>query len=114
MPSSALNSFVKNLLNIEYTRKRMEKLYYDDKIVLGDVESVYEALFLRAVTGFEVFLEDLFISILEGRTRYRPRGRVTVRMTAVSSDALKEILLQGNRYMTWLPFDNTENEQIFI
>jgi hypothetical protein len=82
----------------------MEKLYYDDKIVLRDVESVYEALFLRAVTGFE----DLFISILEGRTRYRPRGRVTVRMTAVSSDALKEILLQGNRYMTWLPFDNTE------
>ena len=86
----------------------MENLYEQDVIVTRDIESMYEALFLRVVTGFEVFLEDLFVAILREKVQYR-RGRVAIRMKVASNDALMEILLQGGRYLTWLPFSNTED-----
>jgi hypothetical protein len=85
----------------------MEELYHGNRIVLRDLHSVYEALFLRAVTSFEVFLEDLFISIVRHRAAYN-RTRVSVRMTAISTQALMGILLQGEKYMAWLPFGHTE------
>jgi len=107
MPSAPLNDFFKSLHSLDYTRKRMEHLFQDRRITLGDINSVYEALFLRAVTSFEGYLEDLFLSILKKKTQY-PKSRVNLRMTPASNDALMDILLQGGKYMTWLPFDNTE------
>jgi hypothetical protein len=107
MPPAALKAFILSLDNLDYTRKRMERLYVEKKIALRDLHSVYEALFLRAVTGFEVFLEELFFSILEQKTTYSS-SRVALRMTASSRGALRDILLQGDKYLTWIPFDNTE------
>ena len=86
----------------------MESLYSEGRITRRDLESVYEALFLRAVTSFEGFIEELFIDILRGRVRYS-RKRVRVRMTAKSQGALMEILLQEDKYMQWLPFNHTES-----
>jgi hypothetical protein len=85
----------------------METLFAANIIKKTDLDSVYEALFLRAVTSFEAFLEDLFIAILEGRARYN-KHRVRVLMSTPSRDALMQILLQHNAYMNWLPFTNTE------
>ncbi len=85
----------------------MEKLYSNRQIYKVDLDSVYEALFLRAVTSFESFLEDLFLAILVGRAQYNGQ-RVRVLMSASSRGALMKILLQGNTYMSWLPFENTE------
>lgn len=86
----------------------MERLYDQGIIVTRDIESMYEALFLRAVTSFEIFLQDLLVAILKEKVRYR-RGRVSIRMKVASNDALMEILLQGGKYLTWLPFNNTED-----
>lgn len=92
----------------------METLYRNHAIVLRDLHSVYEALFLRSVTSFEVFLEELFITILTNRATYQ-RGRVSVRMTATSRQALMDILLQGDKYMAWLPFGHTEQRaKVFL
>jgi hypothetical protein len=33
-------------------------------------------------------------------------------MRASSTDALMDILLQGQKYMTWLPFDHTEKRAL--
>jgi hypothetical protein len=85
----------------------MDSLHSQGQIVLRDLESVYEALFLRAVTSFEAFLEELFISILREKTTYS-QSRVSLRMRAANSAALLEILLQGKDYMQWLPFNATE------
>jgi hypothetical protein len=109
MPSNELTKFRLSLQRIDSTRARMEKLYGKGQINENDMDSVYEALFLRAVTGFEVFLEELFLSILEGRAQYKAGRRVNLRMTVTSRDALMEILLQGDKYMTWLPFGRTED-----
>jgi len=94
MPGTLLIKFIRSLQSIDYTRKQMEKLCLDYVIVARDRHSVYEALFLRAVTSFEVFLG------------YEPR-RVSVRMKSASTQAPMDILLQGERYMTWLPFSQT-------
>lgn len=106
MPRAALVSFHRQLRNLDYTRKRMETLFKESEIVLRDLHSVYEGLFLRAVTGFEVFLEELFLGILERRIRYRGRG-VSLRMRATSTQALRQILLQGDKYLDWLPYSKT-------
>jgi len=86
----------------------MENLFLTKAIVKRDVETVYEALFLRSVTSFEAFLEELFIAILQGSAQY-PQNRVSIRMTTKSTDALMEILLQGDKYLDWLPFNKTES-----
>jgi hypothetical protein len=108
MPQVELTSFHRSLRNLDYTRKRMEQLHQDGKIRRRDLDSVYESLFLRAVTSFEAFLEELFLAILERRRRYRG-GRVSLRMTVKSRQALMDILLQGDKYLTWLPFKHTED-----
>ena len=102
-----LGKFQRSLQRLNYTRHRMEKLFSSGRISKTDLDSVHEALFLRAVTSFEGFLEDLFIAILEGRARYS-KQRVSLLMSASSREALMQILLQGNAYMMWLPFPNTE------
>jgi hypothetical protein len=101
-----LGKLQRNLQRLNYTRHRMEKLFAAEIISKTDLDSVYEALFLRAVTSFEAFLEDLFLAILEGRARYN-KQRVRVLMSAASREALMQILLQGNAFMNWLPFTNT-------
>ena len=112
MPASPLNDLRKSLARLDYTRDRMEKLYHADRIALRDLHSVYEALFIRAVTSFETFLQDQFVAIMRGKAKYKPARRVLTRMTAVSSAALRDILLQGRAYATWLPFDNTQKRAL--
>jgi hypothetical protein len=106
-PQDELGKFQRSLQRLNATRHRMERLFAAQQINKTDLDSVYEALFLRAVTSFEAFLEDLFIAILVGRARYN-RQRVKVLMAASSREALMQILLQGNAFMNWLPFANTE------
>jgi len=114
MSTSELSKFEHSLERITYTRQRMENLYQDKRLNETDMDSVYEALFLRAVTSFEAFLEGQFLAILQGRTSYAQR-RVRVRMSAVSRDALFSILLQRTKYMQWLPFINTiERANIYL
>jgi hypothetical protein len=60
------------------------------------------------VTSFEAFLENLFVAILERRARYPRYRQVSLRMTAISRQALEQILLQGDQYLDWLPFKRTE------
>jgi|ERR1700722_2800366 len=103
-----LIKFQQTLRTLDYTRARMEDLYLGKRIVRRDLDSVYESLFLRAVTSFEGFVEDLFLSILERRTYYKPARNVSLRMKAISHEALMEIVLQGDQYLKWLPFKETE------
>lgn len=107
MPTPALDTLVRNLETLDYTRSRMERLYDDGKISQRDLHTVYEALFLRAVTSFEVFLEELFFAIMSENAKY-PKTRVKLRMRATSAEAMREILLQGKDYLDWIPFNRTE------
>ena len=108
MPQPAqLTDFQQSLKNLDYTRKRMEALFQAGEITKRDLNSVYEALFLRAVTRFESFLEELFLAILERRVKYKKQRRVALKMKPKSRQALMEIVFQGDRYLDWLPFQRT-------
>lgn len=87
----------------------MEALYAARQIALRDLHSVYEALFLRGVTSFEVFLEALFLAIMRRRVKYPRRRGVGLRMTPASDKALWDILLQTGKYLQWVPFKHTED-----
>jgi hypothetical protein len=87
----------------------MEDLYLKGTITKRDVDSVYEALFLRAVTGFEGFLEELFLDILDRRVKYKSVRKVSLKMSAKSREHLIDIVFQGNPYLNWLPFRQTED-----
>lgn len=102
-----LGKVQRSLERLNYTRDRMEKLFAARRIRKTDLDSVYEALFLRAVTSFEAFIEDLFLAILEGRVKYN-KQRVRVLMSVTSRDDLMRILLQNQAYLNWLPFHHTE------
>ena len=108
MPSTELKALQRKLQNLDYTRKRMEDLHRLRRIRKRDLDSVYEALFLRAVTSFESFVEELFIAILERRTKYHKSRKVVLRMTADSRESLMGIVYQNYDYLNWLPFDKTE------
>lgn len=86
----------------------MEALKSDGRIALRDIEAVYEALFLRAATGFEVFLEQLFFDILHEKAKYTKK-RVALRMRPLVKAAIEEIVMQKQKYLTWVPFENTED-----
>jgi hypothetical protein len=107
MPHSILTDFHRRLASLNHTRMRMESLYSRGDILLRDVSTVYESLFLRAVVGFEQFCEVLFLEILKGRIRYSG-SRVVPRITHNSVGAMREVLLQGKPYLDWLPYESTE------
>lgn len=84
----------------------MENLHRGNKINQRDISAVYEALFLRSVTSFESFLEELFIDILMGKAAY-DRKRVKPILSIRYRKDLIRILLQNERYMNWLPYNYT-------
>ena len=102
-----LRDFHRRLNDIDRTRATMETLFSSGNITLRDIEVVYEALFLRAVTGFEQFCNDLFFNILYRKARYK-NARVMVRVKG-HPEALREVLFQGQKYLDWLPYDRAES-----
>jgi len=102
-----LKAYHKQLVKLDETRKRMESLYQSGHVILRDVHSVYESLFLRAVVGFEHFCEKLFFAIVEGKITY-PSTRLRCLLTGARADEVLGIVLQRDNYLTWLPYKNAE------
>ena len=94
------------LKSIEYTRIRIEGLYARNDIVMRDVSILYEGLFLRLITSFEAFLEELFFKILLGKSDY-PTRYVKPRINFRSANILRDVLMQNQNYLEWLPYNKT-------
>lgn len=107
MPGRQLLSFHRGLQNLDRTRNRMEEIHVRGDLLKTDIETVYEALFLRAITGFEAYLEQVFIAILLGKTTHPPTRAKALLKTSSKTDLMR-ILTRGNDYMDWLPYNKTE------
>lgn len=107
MPGRQLQTFHRGLQRLDGTRLRLEASHAKGDLLKTDIETVYEALFLRAITGFELYLEQMFIDILLGKTHHHPSRACAILKTSTKLDLLK-ILNRGNDYLTWLPYANTE------
>jgi hypothetical protein len=108
MPPSELAVFQRHLQKLDYTRHRMEDLFREGEISKRDLFSVYGALFLRAVTRFETFLEDLFLGILQKRVKYRKSRKIVPRIVHRSNHALTGVVYRKQPYVDWMPFKETE------
>lgn len=115
MPSTALSDFVRILERSEKTRSRMERLFAEKRLAVTDLNAVYESLFLRSVTGFEVFLEKLFFEILDREKDYPSRRRVALRMETNTKQARRDVLFEGRDYLDWLPIKKTiDRSEVYL
>lgn len=101
-------AYASKLKALEHTRCKIERLRSTDVIVRRDVEQVYEALFLSTITGFEALLEDLFFGLMMGRLKSGVRG-VRCKVHIASEIVAREIALANQPFLSWLPYDHTEN-----
>jgi len=95
------------LRRLERTRLRIEDLHDGGRIARRDIEQVYGALLLSCVTSFEALLEELFFGLIMGRlTSTLPgvRSKVSIPSEAVA----REVAHGGRAFLTWLPYDRTE------
>lgn len=101
-----LDSFEGKLKGLEQTRKKQEGLFSNGQLVLRDIEEVYAALFLGAMVSFEGMIEELFIGLLAGKIHSR-YSDVNVRVKIQSRIVARDVVLQGRKFLNWLPYDRT-------
>jgi hypothetical protein len=82
----------------------VEDLHSRAQLALRDVETVYEGLFLRSVTGFEDLLECVFFRVLNGDVG---GSRLGGKISAQSRAVMRDVLLDGDDYLDWLPYKKT-------
>ncbi|OHB97220.1 MAG: hypothetical protein A2W74_09405 [Planctomycetes bacterium RIFCSPLOWO2_12_38_17] len=95
-----------HLNNNEHTRKRMESLYSQRKIVERDINILYSGLFLDVITKFENMIEILFIDLLVGKTKHLSK-KVQTKITFPSIAICRDIIYGTKSYLDWFPYDIT-------
>jgi hypothetical protein len=102
--------------SLDSTRKRVDTLGQRASLPRKDLDQIYEALFLNAMTAFEGFLEDLFLNRLVSQTGKRLSPRAIPRLTVRSySVAHRLVVGPGKKYADWLPYDRTiERAKLFF
>lgn len=106
-PSLLIKGLISHLNSLETTRNKMERLVDSNMLVRRDVEKVYEALYLRAFTHFESFIENLFLGMLTERISTSPH-QVVPRVKFNSDQVARDVVLSGKNYIDWFPYDRTE------
>lgn len=98
---------IQKFQSIEKTRKRMDRLYSEGVIFRKDIEHVYEGMFLKAVTSFESYLEEIFMGILHNKYALPTRRKLN-KVQFNSKKIASDIVLNGQSYVDWLPFEKLE------
>lgn len=103
--SELATSYARQVRMLDTLRQKQEALYDAEQLSRRDVEHIYEGLYLRCITSFEAFIEELFVSLLCGavtaRAEIRPRIEVRSRQVA------REVITGRNTWVDWFPFDKT-------
>ena len=104
----------RRLAATEQTRVRIEGLHHEARITRRDIERVYEALCMKAITTFETFLEELFHQVVLGQSNH-PKRWVLPRADFRSRAALNKLVLGNNDYVDWLPYKRVEERaKVFL
>lgn len=97
-------TFERQLRVLDKTRGQIEKLYQNRLVNRQLVEQTYAGLFITAYTGFESFLEELFIGLLVDSRGYTQIG-VKPRIIVKTHEIARELVFGGRNYADWLPYD---------
>ena len=104
--TSLSDKLAARLRTFEKSRKKIERLLRSGHVTRHDVNLFYEGIFLKTITSFESFLEELFIGLLTGGIE--PGRNVRLRAQFKSSVIARDITFGGRAYVDWLPYDHTE------
>lgn len=107
----ALDKLVLRLQSIERTRKRVESLLAANHIGIRDMDAIYAGLFTNAITGFEAFIEELFINLLVGSSRY---SNSTPRAAFKAHEVARDVILGRDQYVEWLPYERTKDRAVIF
>lgn len=102
-PIVLADELVGHYRRLEAVRKKWEGLYSNKVLPRYQIELAYTALYLDTVVSFERFVETLFVGYLSKRFRL-PRGSY-VRASINSDVVARDVVLGGNSYVDWLPYD---------
>lgn len=94
-------------ISLERTRVKMEKLFKEGSLSRSDIEKVYESLFMRTITYFEGFIEELFFGLVTNKVKL-PVGSTSVKIEFKNETLAREIVFAGKNYYDWFPYDQTE------
>lgn len=111
MTSQRVEKYRRALRASEITRGRVQALFDANQLAKRDLETLYEGLFLKAVVGFESLLEEVFFDVLNGKSsnsKWRPKF-------AGGRQDLRKCVYGKQKYLDWLPIDNTLNRaELFL
>lgn len=103
------------LERLKRTANRIEKLHAEGKVAQRDVDSVYEGLYVRSLTVFEAFIEDLFFDIMLGRVTYPAKRGVAPKVRVGTAAGLYAVLKLGRSHLDWLPYVHTQDRaKVFL
>ena len=109
MPKTSLQlatQYVKQIRRLDQLRCKQEGLYISGPLTRQDLENIYQGLYLRVITSFEGFIEELFEGLLcvQVIARAAIKPRIEVRSPGVARD----VIYAGRRFVDWLPFERTQ------
>lgn len=112
--------FLSKKLQKEYnsvfsTRKRLERISNHSLVYLAnrDLDSFYEGIFLKSITLFESFIEELFIGLLYDKYKFNTRKKVQ-KLIFPSKKIALNYLMNNKKYLDLLPYDRLkQNSTIF-
>lgn len=97
------------------TADRLETLHAQGSLARRDLDAVYEGIYIRALTVFESFIEDLFFDIMLGRVTYPSRRDVVPRISVRNEAILYGIVKPGRAHLDWLPYGSTrERARLYL
>lgn len=102
---------------VDRTRRRVDQLVQLGHLSRRAGEQVYESLFLNCFTAFEVFIEEVFLTLLVSPASAATRGTGAVPRVAVRSLSIARELVvgPGRKYVDWFPYDRTvERAKLFF
>lgn len=106
MISTMHKKFVGRINNINSTRKKCEKLYEKHFINRDDIYLYYSGLYIEMITSVELYIERIFINLLCQNYVLRS-SKCKPKLLVKSNRQARDIVLAGNKYIDWLPYDKT-------
>lgn len=102
------SQFNGHLNSLNFTRKKMEKLFIEKQLVRRDIEQVYSGLFIDSITAFERNIENLFFGLLVKRLVH-PSVSIVPRINVISDKIAQEVVNGNKKYLDWLPYETTKS-----
>lgn len=100
------NTFYRKIHEGNITVGRINRAHQQGHLIARDVELTYNSILLTAIVSFELLVEDLFYSLLANQINF-PRNYTQIQSFS-NVETAKKIVLQGGRYMDWLPIEKLE------